>query len=100
MTKSDVLDGFEVIKACTAYRVNDREIDYLPYGLNECVEPVYEELPGWQTSMTKMQSESEFPVEFNGYLFFLEEKLGAPIEIVSVGPDREQTIKRYAEETE
>ncbi|KAA6335307.1 Adenylosuccinate synthetase [termite gut metagenome] len=97
MTKSDVLDSFETIKACVAYNVDGDEIDYFPYDINEHVEPVYVELPGWQTDMTKMQSENEFPEEFNGYLSFLEEQLGVPVKIVSVGADREQTIERYTE---
>ncbi len=97
MMKSDVLDGFETIKACVAYRVDGEEIDYFPYDISEGVEPVYVELPGWQADMTKMQSEDEFPEEFNAYLTFLEEQLGVPIKIVSVGPDREQTIERYTE---
>jgi adenylosuccinate synthase len=100
MMKSDVLDGFETIKACVAYRVNGKEIDYFPYEVDEYIKPVYAELPGWQTSMKKVKDENEFPAEFNGYLSFLEEKLGMPIEIVSLGPDREQTIERYTEERE
>jgi adenylosuccinate synthase len=60
--------------------------------------PVYVELPGWKTDMTKMQSEDEFPEEFNAYLSFLEDELGVPIKIVSVGPDRDQTIERYTED--
>ena len=98
MMKSDVLDTFATIKACVAYKMNGEEIDYFPYDITEGVEPVYAELPGWQTDMTKMQSEDEFPEEFNAYLSFLEEQLGVPIKIVSVGPDREQTIERYTEE--
>lgn len=98
MMKSDVLDSFETIKACVAYKMDGEEIDYFPFDINEAVEPVYVELPGWQTDMTKMQSEDEFPEEFNAYLSFLEEQLGVPIKIVSVGPDREQTIERYTEE--
>ena len=97
MMKSDVLDSFETIKACVAYKVNGEEIDYFPFDI-EGVEPVYVELPGWQTDMTKMQSEDEFPEEFNAYLSFLEEQLGVPVKIVSVGPDREQTFERYTEE--
>jgi adenylosuccinate synthase len=93
-----VLDGFETIRACVAYNVNGEEIDYFPYDINEKVEPVYVDIPGWQTDMTKMQSEDEFPEEFNAYLSFLEEQLGVEIKIVSVGPDREQTIERYTEE--
>ena len=98
MMKSDVLDGFETVKACVAYKVNGEEITEFPFEINEGVEPVYVELPGWNVDMTKMQSEDEFPEEFNAYLSFLEEELEVPIKIVSVGPDREQTIVRYEEE--
>lgn len=98
MMKSDVLDSFETIKACVAYRINGEEVTTFPYEINEGVEPVYVELPGWNTDMTKMQSEDEFPEEFNNYLTFLEEELGVPVKIVSVGPDREQTIVRYTED--
>jgi adenylosuccinate synthase len=98
MMKSDVLDTFETIKACVAYRINGEETTCFPYDIKEDVEPVYVELPGWQTDMTKMQSEDEFPEEFNAYLSFLEEQLGVPVKIVSVGPDRAQTIERYTEE--
>ncbi|GAE18778.1 adenylosuccinate synthetase [Bacteroides pyogenes DSM 20611 = JCM 6294] len=77
--------------------MNGEEIDYFPYDIEENLEPVYAELPGWMTDMTKMKSEDEFPEEFNAYLTFLEEQLGVEIKIVSVGPDREQTIERYTE---
>lgn len=97
MMKSDVLDEFETIKACIAYRINGEEFDYFPYDINGQVEPVYVELPGWQTNMSKMNSENEFPEEFNAYLDFLEEQLGVPVKIVSLGPDREQTVERYME---
>ena len=56
MMESDVLDSFETIKACVAYKMDEEEIDYFPFDINETVEPVYVELPGWQTDMTKMQS--------------------------------------------
>lgn len=97
MMKSDVLDSFETIKACVAYKVNGEEIDYFPFDINEGIEPVYVELPGWNTDLTKMKSEDEFPEEFNAYLDFLENELEVPIKIVSVGPDREQTIIRYVD---
>jgi adenylosuccinate synthase len=97
MMKSDVLDGFETIKACVAYNIDGKEVEQFPYDLNDGAEPVYVELPGWKTNMTGMQSEDEFPEEFNAYLSFLEEELEVPIKIVSVGPDREQTIIRYKE---
>ena len=94
MMKSDVLDGFETIKACDAYKVNGVEPRDFPYSIDEDVEPVYTELKGWNTDMTKIQSEDEFPQEFKDYIAFLEEKLNVPITIVSVGPDRLQTIER------
>ena len=98
MMKSDVLDGFDSIKACVAYNINGEETDCFPFDIDDGVEPVYAELPGWKTDMTSMQSEDEFPEEFNAYLSFIEEQLGVPVKIVSVGPDREQTIERYTEE--
>lgn len=98
MMKSDVLDTFDTIKACVAYKIGDEEVTEFPYEIDATIEPVYAELPGWKTDMTKMQSEDEFPEEFNAYLDFLEDELGVPIKIVSVGPDREQTIIRYTEE--
>jgi adenylosuccinate synthase len=95
MMKSDVMDGFETIKACVAYNIDGQDIEQFPYDLNDGAEPVYVELPGWKTDMTGMQSEDEFPEEFNAYISFLEEELEVPIKIVSVGPDRAQTIIRY-----
>lgn len=97
MMKSDVMDGFDTIKACVAYKIDGVETETFPYDLNDGAEPVYVEMPGWKTDMTKMQSEDEFPEEFNAYLNFLEEELEVPIKIVSVGPDRAQTIIRYVE---
>ena len=73
--------------------MNGEEIDYFPYEINDSVEPVYAELPGWQTDMTKMQNEDEFPEEFNAYLSFLEEQLGVEIKIVSVGPEESRQLK-------
>jgi len=98
MMKSDVLDTFETIKACVAYEINGQEVEDFPFEIDDSVKPIYVELPGWKTDMTKMQSEDEFPEEFNAYLSFLEEALEVNIKIVSVGPDREQTIIRYTEE--
>ena len=98
MMKSDVMDEFETIKACVAYDMNGEEVTGFPFEIDDTVKPVYVELPGWKTDMTKMQSEDEFPEEFNAYLSFLEDELGVPIKIVSVGPDRDQTIERYTED--
>ncbi len=95
MMKSDVLDTFDTVKACVAYRIDGKETEDFPFDICEGVEPVYVELPGWKTDLTRMTSEDEFPEEFNAYISFLEDELGVPIKIVSVGPDREQTIFRY-----
>ena len=94
MMKSDVLDTFPVIKACTAYKVNGVETRNFPYDIEKGIEPVYTELPGWQTDMTKFTSEEEFPQQFKDYIKFLEAELETPITIISIGPDREQTIFR------
>ena len=94
MMKSDVLDEFETIKLCVAYDINGERTETLPFELNEDITPEYVEMPGWQVDMTKMQSENEFPEEFNAFLSFLEDELEVPIKIVSVGPDRAQTIIR------
>jgi adenylosuccinate synthase len=94
MMKSDVLDTFETIKVCVAYNINGQETEDLPFDITGNIEPVFVELAGWKTDMTNMQSEDEFPEEFNAYLSFLEEELGVPVAIVSVGPNRAQTIIR------
>ncbi|MDD7530628.1 MAG: adenylosuccinate synthase [Prevotellaceae bacterium] len=94
MMKSDVLDTFPTIKACVAYRIDGKETRDFPYDITEGVEPVYQELPGWQTDMTRMTDESQFPDAFKAYIDFLEEQLQTPISIVSIGPDRAQTIIR------
>ena len=94
MMKSDVLDSFAEIKACVAYKVDGKETRDFPYSIEEGIEPVYVTLPGWQTDMTDIQSEEEFPQAFNDYVAFLEKELNVPITILSVGPDREQTIVR------
>ena len=96
MMKSDVLDGFPTIKACTAYEVDGKLTRDFPYSIDdtERVRPVYTELPGWNTDLTKATSEADFPKEFKDYIAFLERELEVPIAIVSVGPDRTQTIER------
>ena len=95
MMKSDVLDGFETIKACTAYKVDGVVTDQFPFDIkDENIEPIYKELKGWNTDMTSMKSTEEFPAEFKAYIDFLESELNVPICIVSVGPDRSQTIIR------
>lgn len=95
MMKSDVLDGFDEIKACVAYEINGEHVEDFPFSIEEDeIKPVYVTLPGWQTDMTAMRSEDEFPQQFKDYIAFLEKELKTPITIVSIGPDREQTIIR------
>lgn len=95
MMKSDVLDGFEEIKACTAYEIDGKTVTDFPYSVDGIeVKPVYTTLPGWKTDMTQFRSEEQFPKQFSDYIAFLEKELQTPITIVSIGPDREQTIIR------
>ena len=92
MMKSDVLDTFATIKACVAYNINGKITTELPYDLAKDVEPVYKEIKGWQTDLTQCTSEEQLPQAFLDT--FLEKELETPISIISVGPDRAQTITR------
>lgn len=94
MMKSDVLDTFETIRACIGYEINGEKVTDFPFEVDERIKPIYVDMKGWQTDMTKMQKEDEFPAEFKHYISFLEKELEVPIKIVSLGPDREQTIIR------
>lgn len=94
MMKSDVLDTFETIRACIGYEINGEKVIDFPFEVDERIKPIYVDMKGWQTDMTKMQKEDEFPAEFKHYISFLEKELQVPIKIVSLGPDREQTIIR------
>ena len=92
MMKSDVLDTFETIKACVAYELPDgSQTQDFPYEIDD-VKPVYKEFRGWKKDMTQCRSAAEFPQEFRDYVAFLEEYLETKIGIISIGPDREQTI--------
>ena len=95
MMKGDVLSGFQSLKVCTAYRYKGETIGHLPFNIEEeNVTPIYQELKGWNADLTNMQSYEEFPEELKNYINFIEENVGVPIKIVSVGPDRKQTIIR------
>lgn len=94
MMKSDVLDDFDTIKACVAYELPDgTQTTELPYSIDN-VKPIYKEFKGWHTDMTQFTSEEQFPAEFKEYVSFLEEFLETRIAIISIGPDRAQTIVR------
>lgn len=95
MMKGDVLSGIETIKVCNQYKTKQGIYDYFPFDINdESVSPQYIELPGWQEDLTKINSVDKLPKNFIDYIHFLERELMTPIKIVSVGPDRKQTILR------
>ena len=93
MTKTDVLDTFDVIKVATAYSVNGELTDQMPFDLDAEVLPVYTEMAGWNTDLTGVRSKEQFPTELKDYITFLEKELKVPVKYVSVGPDREQIIE-------
>ncbi len=95
MMKADVLSGFETLKVCTAYQYKGKTIQHLPYTLSEdAVTPVYETLKGWDADLTQLTQSEQLPQELKDYICFLEKVLEIPITIVSVGPDRVQTLWR------
>jgi adenylosuccinate synthase len=93
MTKTDVLDTFDVIKVATAYSVEGELTDQMPFDLDVEVKPVYTEMAGWNTDLTGVRSKEQFPNELKEYITFLEKELKVPVKYVSVGPDREQIIE-------
>ena len=93
MMKSDVLDGFPTIRACVAYEKDGVQVTDMPFD-TEGWTAVYRDLPGWQEDLSAMTSEQQFPQAFKDYITFLETELQTPITILSVGPDRAQTIIR------
>ncbi|MFB9052998.1 adenylosuccinate synthase [Formosa undariae] len=95
MMKADVLSGFEKLQICTAYKYKGEVIEHFPYNIEpENVEPIYTEFNGWSEDLTKMSNDSELPQALNEYIVFLEKALETPITVVSVGPDRKETIFR------
>jgi adenylosuccinate synthase len=93
MMKADVLSGFDEIKVCTAYKYKGEEITHLPYKIDEdLLEPIYKTFPGWQEDVTKITTPAEFPDALRQYINWLELELNVPISVISLGPDRNQTI--------
>jgi adenylosuccinate synthase len=93
MMKGDVLSGFEKLKVCTDYNYKGEKIQHLPYNIEEeNVRPIYTEFKGWKADLTGMTSYEELPKELKAYIEFIEKEVEVPIKIVSVGPDRKQTI--------
>ena len=93
MMKGDVLSGIDKIKVCSKYNYNGEVVDYMPFSImDENIEPIYEEINGWEEDITQAKSYNDLPLNFKNYVAFLEDKLNLKIKIVSVGPDRKQTI--------
>ena len=95
MMKADVLSGFEALKVCTAYNYKGDIIHHFPYNVeSENITPIYTDFDGWEEDLTEMDNESTLPKSLLTYIEFLEKELQTPIKIVSLGPDRKQTIFR------
>ncbi len=97
MMKADVLDTFETIKVCTGYKVDGVETDQVPYDTYAEIEPIYKEFKGWNKNLSQITREEELPFEFMNYVRFIEKELNVPISVISLGPDRVQTIFRNEE---
>lgn len=94
MMKADVLDGFDTIKVAVAYEVGGKKTEEIPYDVFAEVKPVYKEFKGWKCDLTKIKWEKDMPSEFTDYIKYIEDYLKVPIKIISLGPDRDQTIIR------
>ncbi|WP_050477221.1 adenylosuccinate synthase [Herbaspirillum rhizosphaerae] len=94
LTKLDVLDGLESLKLCTGYTLNGKTVDIFPVGAEEAAacQPIYEEMPGWKESTVGVQSLDGLPANARAYIKRIEELVGVPIDMISTGPDREETI--------
>jgi adenylosuccinate synthase len=94
MTKADVMDSFDTVKVAVAYEINGIQTDEFPYELNASIKPVYKEFKGWKTLISSIQSYDNLPAELRKYIGFIEMETGVPVKIVSVGPNRDETIIR------
>jgi adenylosuccinate synthase len=94
MTKADVLSGFKTVKICTSYRVDQKECPEIPFSNDSVIEPVYTDMIGWEEDISGIREFNELPEALKKYIEFIEKQTGIPVTIVSVGPDREETIFR------
>ena len=93
MMKSDVLSGFKSIKVCTSYEYKAKEIKYMPYDISDSsLKPIYEEFEGWDDDITRINDFDKLPINLKKYISYIEKDLNIPITVISVGPDRLQTI--------
>jgi len=94
MTKADVMSGFKTIKICTSYLVDGKSSEEIPFNADALIEPVYTELPGWETDISGIRDYGKLPQALKSFIEFIEKQTGIPVTMVSVGPDREETIFR------
>ena len=94
MMKADVLDSFDEIQVCTHYQIGEEKFNYFPFEISEKTKPVYRNFQGWNTDITKLKDKDNLPLALLNYIQFLEEELAVPIKIISVGPNRSETIVR------
>jgi adenylosuccinate synthase len=94
MMKSDCLDDFENVKVCTGYKINGEVTDRVPFDTQAEIEPIYTEFKGWNTDLTGIREEKDLPAAFKNYIKFMEEFIGIPVKVISLGPDRNATIER------
>lgn len=94
MTKADVLNSFDKIRVCTSYRVNNTFVEELPFDTNVDIEPVFIEMNGWKKDITDIRDYDKLPSALRDYVGFIEKETGIPVDMISVGPDRSETIIR------
>ena len=93
MTKADILDELEELKVCNSYKINGKEIDYVPFQMNKVdIEPVYKSFAGWQKDITAITDFDALPAEMKAYIDYLNEFLGVPVKYISNGPGRDQLV--------
>ena len=94
MMKADVMNDFDTIKVAEAYEIDGRRVTEFPYDIQDDVKPVYREFKGWKTDLKQVRRYEDFPAEFTTYVEYIERETGVPVAIISVGPDRDETIVR------
>lgn len=94
MMKCDVMNDFDTIRVCVGYELNGQQIDYFPFEASDDIRPVYRDFPGWKCDLSACHSYDQLPKELRDYISFIEQATGVPVSIISIGPDRDQTIFR------
>lgn len=94
MMKADVMNSFDTIKVAEAYEIDGRRVTEFPYDIQDDMKPIYREFKGWKADLQKVRRYEDFPAEFKAYVEYIERETGIPVAIISVGPDRDETIVR------